>query len=355
MDKNSLIKYIFRNGDKDFTSIVENWLISSNRFYNFVLYNKDKIRKKIKNCNNKKNEMSDLIFEMEVAYLLLRNELFTVTYEKEFKKYNKKPDFLVQYKNETEFIIEVKRIIGAQHDDLVKEFDEKIKNQISHLKSSLAFSFWIDCTVKNDSIFTKLHNEIPNIVKFIKKKVDNFDQKLSSDDIKEFVVPGFDNNFFMEVTSPTRKANNSFICYYGLTSRPVFYSQKEYYKFTDDIFDKIRQLIPNKTNLLIITSASETHEDFDLSKTIHCIFTNIIRNNKDFFITKGFKDIEDFNSYFKNLSGILYLKKTSEQDVFWINDCSNLKCRISLEVIKYLENMRFIRSSSAGPDHGPAN
>ena len=69
MDATKLIQYFLSNKNDEIASIFKNWLISSPRFANFIVDNKDKIREKIKNCHTK-DALTDLIFEIEFAYLV---------------------------------------------------------------------------------------------------------------------------------------------------------------------------------------------------------------------------------------------------------------------------------------------
>src|SRR6185369_2610002 len=63
------------------------------------------------------NGMNDLRAELETAALLLREERFTLEYEKYAALKQRGPDFTVTFKTHTPFNVEVRRIRSLELDD----------------------------------------------------------------------------------------------------------------------------------------------------------------------------------------------------------------------------------------------
>ena len=94
----------------------EGWARGSRRFKAFAISYRSKIRAKLKNVRDK-GGMKDLRAELETAALLLREERFTLEYEKYAASKKRGPDFTVTFKTHTPFNVEVRRIRSAELDD----------------------------------------------------------------------------------------------------------------------------------------------------------------------------------------------------------------------------------------------
>ena len=94
----------------------EGWIRSSRRFKAFVTSYRSKIRTKLKNARDE-GGMKDLRAELETAALLLREERFTLEYEKYAASKQRGPDFTVTFKTHTPFNVEVRRIRSVELDD----------------------------------------------------------------------------------------------------------------------------------------------------------------------------------------------------------------------------------------------
>lgn len=90
----------------------QQWLSSSRRFTAFVEDNHDKIRKKIR-LRHAPEEIADLKWELEVAYLLHNDRRFTVNYEAYSRAQPFGPDYRVTYTTSIAFNVEVTRVRSA--------------------------------------------------------------------------------------------------------------------------------------------------------------------------------------------------------------------------------------------------
>jgi hypothetical protein len=94
----------------------EGWVRGSRRFKAFAISYRGKIRAKLKNVRDE-SRMQDLRAELATAALLLREERFTLEYEKYAASKQRGPDFTVTFKTHTPFNVEVRRIRSVELDD----------------------------------------------------------------------------------------------------------------------------------------------------------------------------------------------------------------------------------------------
>jgi hypothetical protein len=87
------------------------WLSTCHLFQEFVNNYRAKVKKKIQNTNNDQ-DLEDVMFELEVAYLFLLDERFEVMYEVS-NRIEHHPDYTIIFQKNTRFNAEVKRIRGV--------------------------------------------------------------------------------------------------------------------------------------------------------------------------------------------------------------------------------------------------
>jgi len=88
MSVDKLIQFIFGQGDL-YPATFLRWVESSKRFESFVERYKDKIRNKVRDAQKhpqSEEPLKDVLFELELAYLLCKVSRFAVEYEKHGKK-----------------------------------------------------------------------------------------------------------------------------------------------------------------------------------------------------------------------------------------------------------------------------
>ena len=110
-----LIAYIFREQDQALGLQFTEWARASPRFRAFAETYRDKIRKKIRGLNDEAG-LRDLLFELEIAHLLLQEKRFVVEYEKGGVGKQRSADFQVTFRTNLVFNVEVKHIRFSAHD-----------------------------------------------------------------------------------------------------------------------------------------------------------------------------------------------------------------------------------------------
>lgn len=108
-----LLAYLFEGQHAAFRAEFEGWVRSMRRFKTFAIDYRSKIRTKLKSAGDE-NGLQDLRAELATAFLLLREERFTLEYEKYAAAKVRGPDFTVTYKTHTPFNIEVRRLRSAE-------------------------------------------------------------------------------------------------------------------------------------------------------------------------------------------------------------------------------------------------
>jgi len=108
-----LFTYIFDGVNATFQPEFEGWVKDSRRFRVFATTYRAKIRAKLKNVRDE-GGMKDVRAELETAQLLLREERFTLEYEKYAASRQRGPDYTVTFKTHTPFNVEVRRIRSVE-------------------------------------------------------------------------------------------------------------------------------------------------------------------------------------------------------------------------------------------------
>lgn len=181
-----------------------------------------------------------------------------------------------------------------------------------------------------------LESSLEQLMLYIRSTIKAEEHKLDYGAFAEYRIPCFQGKLILELSKPLSKYDNEHTSYHnGLM--PIFYTQKEHYKFGDTIFEKLGQMLPGMANLLIIGTDSSTHEKEDL----WIVNEFVKQENDDFFIQKGFKGWWDFNTQMKNLSAILFrsiwIKNSDQRNLLWINENANFE--LPKDIIKLLPNM----------------
>jgi hypothetical protein len=111
-----LLNEIFDGTRPPFYPEFAEWVRGSRRFRAFATSYRGKIRSRLRNIRDE-GGLKDLRAELETAFVLLREERFTLEYERYAASKQRGPDFTVMFKTHTPFNIEVRRIRSREWDD----------------------------------------------------------------------------------------------------------------------------------------------------------------------------------------------------------------------------------------------
>ena len=311
------------------------WLTKCPKFGNFLHANHLKIKNKIK-CASTDEDLKDTRFELEVAYLFLLDNSFELKYEKREAGNSRTPDFSIMFKQSINFNVEVKRIREADLGKRLKKFLAVIEDRIREIPSGLSASInVVPGKHYGKDFINQLESSMEELMQFIKNTIETEEHKFVDDALDEYPVPSFKGELILELSKPLSKYDTKHTSYHDGTM-PIFYIQKEHYKFGDTVFEKLGQMLPGTANLLIIGSDSSTHENEDFVTEIKMVTDFVRQENDAFFIEKRFRGAKDFTTQIKNLSAVLFrsswIGNSHNRNYLWINKNANYK--LSEDIIK---------------------
>lgn len=111
-----LLERIFDGKHTAFYDEFEEWVRNSRRFQSFATGYQAKIKAKLKNARGESG-LQDVRAELLAAAILLREERFTVEYERYAASKQRGPDLTVTFKTHTPFNVEVRRIRAVEGAD----------------------------------------------------------------------------------------------------------------------------------------------------------------------------------------------------------------------------------------------
>lgn len=108
-----LLTFCFDGPQPPFAVELEQWLRDSRRFRAFVMHHRVKIRAKLKGARDEAG-LLDVLAELRTAALILRDERFTLEYERYTAARQRGPDFTATFRTHTLCNIEVRRIRSSE-------------------------------------------------------------------------------------------------------------------------------------------------------------------------------------------------------------------------------------------------
>ena len=100
---------------------------------------------------------------------------------------------------------------------------------------------------------------------------------------------------------------------------PIFYTQKESWRYTDIIFRSLLQLREESRNVLIIVTHSDTHTPEQLKVAVEWICKRVREGDEAFFKGKEFEGIDDFRRRFSVLSAVVVMGCGMTDNLVWPN------------------------------------
>ncbi|OFW42904.1 MAG: hypothetical protein A3J28_01215 [Acidobacteria bacterium RIFCSPLOWO2_12_FULL_60_22] len=305
MSTTELIEYLSITSKASLRQPLQAWMDNNHAFRTFVEKYKDKIRKKLQANDN--DYLRDVLWELEVAYLLLRNPDFTVEYEPYGVGKFRSPDYLVSRSGADSFCVEAKKIREGSSEAQIRAWEREMKETIRGVPSRVAVTLNIHVMQPDSDLLDQLESQRDPIKAAFRQWIVEADAQLEPKQSCCYPIVGFEGIVDIEITRPISKAKPGPTAFH-IGSRPIWYKQDEYKKFSDTVCEKLGQLRSGMANVLAIGSASETHEDFDCGKAIEDLRTLAAKSDDAFFRypSKGFEGASDFLAQFRYLSGVVF-------------------------------------------------
>ncbi len=184
-----LLDDIFDGKKPAFYPEFEGWIKGSRRFKAFAVAYRAKIRTKLKQVRDE-GGMNDLRAELETAALLLREDRFTIEYEKYAASKQRAPDFTVTFKTHTPFNVEVRRIRGVEIDDgdtearLVK-LRAVLCDKVGQMPPSIVNLLWL--TAERDISGADVTHAVITLRQLAERKTEEFFTRRGFESAAEFL------------------------------------------------------------------------------------------------------------------------------------------------------------------------
>jgi hypothetical protein len=170
-----LLDDIFDGKKPELYDEVAGWARDSRRFKAFAANYRSKIRSKLKNVRDERG-VKDLRAELETAALLLREDRFTLEYEKYAASKQRGPDFTVTFKTHTPFNVEVRRIRSVELDDdadaRIGKLMAVLCDKVGQMPPSIVNLLWL--TAEREISEPDLTRAVTTLRQLAERKVEDF-------------------------------------------------------------------------------------------------------------------------------------------------------------------------------------
>lgn len=338
MSPQELVAFICDGRESSIQRACLSWMGQSPAFRTFVAKYRDKIRAKVRRCRAE-DDLSDLLWELEIGHLLLKNPDFQVEYEPYGTGRSRSPDYRLVTGTGDSFILEAARIREGRSEARFGIWENEIKEAIRAVASQVGVTLNIGSLLPEPGLLDNLESRRDAITAAIRERIVLADSELQARESRGYTIPGAEGLVELEISKPAGKACQNHTSYYA-GSFPVWYTQREFRKFGDIVCGKLGQLRVGTPGVLAIGSRSMTHEEVDCEDTLRELSRLARKRDDTFFLEKGFAGTADFLSQHKALSGIIYRPSwlgDGPRNFVWANPDAGDP--VNREILAYLEDM----------------
>lgn len=299
-----MIAYIF-GGEREFAQRSASlWLSESPTFVAFMEKYRDKIRAKVRRCGTD-DALRDLLWELEIAHLLLKNADFEIEYEPYGTGGLRSPDYRVSVVGGGSFNLEATRIRGGSSETRFQVWEKEIKEAVRAVPSQVGVALNIGNLLPDWELLDRLESRRDFIKASIVDRIAQADAQLLPGQSQRYSIPGFDSSVELDIIKPERKYKPNRTSYY-LGEFPIWFTQREFRKFSDIVCGKLGQLRESTANVLVVGSRSITHEPADCEDAISELTRLAMARDDAFFQKKEFQGTSDFRLQYAKLSVIVF-------------------------------------------------
>ena len=305
MTLQTIVSVINSPNDKDRLS---KWTSSIPAFSDFLEVNESKILKKIKVAitdEDKKDVMSELDI---AARCLLAYPDSTVSYEPYGGAARRNPDLLVKNIAVFDFNVEVKRIRESAS---TKNYDDCLAAIVSafrDVKSPLGVDVKAITLDPAIDLPERLKAALPDVADYVRSRVEHYASTLPPGEEVAESIPDFEGELDLVFCHVSGKDPETPTANFT-SSAPVFYKQKESFKYSDHICSALGQLRDNLANVLAILCDSTTHEPEEVCIALQEMHKRACKGDDDFFQQKKLGGAHDYLEQLKLLSAIVVCSK----------------------------------------------
>jgi len=271
------ILQLMSSKDSRLASEFAHWLAQSDQFGAFSKNYESRIQRKIQGAETRDN-LAGVRFELEMAYLVLKDGRFSVEYEPFSNKGG--PDFTVTYKPDgTAFYLEATWILESDFHPQARfeKWKSDVLGQVRRETSTLVCCVCVaeandllrmqDRWVANIGLLDCLIKHREDIVAHIINTARALEDRIDVSVTELHSVPNFEQGEIrLEYHKPADNISSTLDCYFG--SHPIFKKGNEYRQFKRK-WEKIgKQMVCGKINVLAISTDSKAHNVFALRSFI---------------------------------------------------------------------------------------
>jgi hypothetical protein len=314
------------------------WMDQSPTFRTFVAKYRDKIRAKVRGCRGE-DDLHDLLWELEIGHLLLKNPDFQVEYEPYGTGGSRSPDYLIATGTGDSFSLEAARIREGRSETRCRILENEIRETIRAVPSQVGVTLNIGSLLHEPGLLDNIESHLDSIKAAIPERIALAHSELQVGESRVYAIPGAEGLVELQISKPAGKARRTNTSYHGGSS-PVWYTQREFTKFGDIVCEKLGQFRAGTPGVLAIASRNSTHEDIDCEHALSELSRLARKPDEAFFLRKGFEGTADFLFQSRGLSGIIYRSSwigDGPRNFVWSNPGAGSP--VNHEIITYLENM----------------
>ncbi len=177
MSPRELIAYVL-DGKADFAQRSASlWMTENPAFLTLIENYRDKTRAKVRRCGTE-HALRDLLWELEIAHLLLKNRDFEIEYEPYGTGGSRSPDYRVSVVSGGSFNLEATRIREGSSETRFQIWEKEIKDAIRAVPSQVGVTLTVGNLVSDSELLDRLDSHRDVIKALIIERVAQADDQL---------------------------------------------------------------------------------------------------------------------------------------------------------------------------------
>ena len=188
------------NRDALIRQTLDSWKASNEAFRLFTEKYAAKIRAKMRAAYGAEDQ-KDVLWELEVAYLILRNPDLTVEYESYGIPGTRSPDYRVTRSSGGQFNIEARRIRSASNEIRFEAWERRIATAIRATRSGLGVTLCFGFGVTDPKLLDRLESGFDEMIVFIPELLADMDIQLHRGQSRSVALKGFEEFLSLDLAN----------------------------------------------------------------------------------------------------------------------------------------------------------